>query len=237
MRPSLAKLIEKVSISRHFEKPETDLHIAENACCIDYTDTWASKQLLWLSKSERTNCVNTEYKCEDPVEFETGVVWACLMIGRIHLQVASESKIQQLPATPHNTEWMDHHQVYHGSFKANLTPWMERAHTGTLDHAITVYNDIFDHMDAIIRALAKKKRQSKENLYFAMEVAQQMLSRYFAEVSSMTGLFHISVHILEPFCKLQSFRKWYNAMDIYAVDETSYTTQFLEAFLKYVGNK
>ena len=43
MRPGLANIIEKVCISRYFESPETDLHIAENACCIDYADTWSSK--------------------------------------------------------------------------------------------------------------------------------------------------------------------------------------------------
>jgi len=34
MRPGLAKIIEKVRISTNFDSPETDLHIAENACCI-----------------------------------------------------------------------------------------------------------------------------------------------------------------------------------------------------------
>ena len=45
MRPGLAKIIENVRISTYFESPETELHIAENACCIDYTDTWLSKQV------------------------------------------------------------------------------------------------------------------------------------------------------------------------------------------------
>jgi hypothetical protein len=40
MRPCLAKLIETVCISSHYERPETDIHIAGNAYCIDYTDTW-----------------------------------------------------------------------------------------------------------------------------------------------------------------------------------------------------
>jgi len=31
--PGLAKIIEKVRISRYFQSAETDLHIAENACC------------------------------------------------------------------------------------------------------------------------------------------------------------------------------------------------------------
>ena len=31
MKPGLAKIIEKVSISQYFESAETDLHVAENA--------------------------------------------------------------------------------------------------------------------------------------------------------------------------------------------------------------
>jgi hypothetical protein len=39
MKPGLAKIVEKVRISRYFESPETDLRIAQNACCIDYDVT------------------------------------------------------------------------------------------------------------------------------------------------------------------------------------------------------
>jgi hypothetical protein len=45
MKPGLAKLIEKVLISTYFESAETDLHTAENACCIDYADTWLLKRV------------------------------------------------------------------------------------------------------------------------------------------------------------------------------------------------
>jgi hypothetical protein len=45
-----------------------------------------------------------------------------------------------------------------------------------------------------------------------------------------------SPHILNPFSKLRSFRKWGKGMDINPEDETSYTTQYQEAFLKYVEN-
>jgi len=41
----LAKIIENVHISMYFESPETNLHIAENACCIDQADTWSSKRV------------------------------------------------------------------------------------------------------------------------------------------------------------------------------------------------
>jgi hypothetical protein len=45
MRLDLAKIIEEVRISIYYESAETDLHIAEIACCIDYADTWTSKQV------------------------------------------------------------------------------------------------------------------------------------------------------------------------------------------------
>jgi len=44
-RPGLAKIIEKVCISTYFESDEADLHIAENACCNDYADTWMSQRV------------------------------------------------------------------------------------------------------------------------------------------------------------------------------------------------
>jgi hypothetical protein len=45
MRPGLATIIEKVHISRYFESPEADLHIAENACCINYANAWSPKRV------------------------------------------------------------------------------------------------------------------------------------------------------------------------------------------------
>jgi len=42
MKPGLAKIIENICISWYFESPEIDLHIAVNAYCIDYADTWSS---------------------------------------------------------------------------------------------------------------------------------------------------------------------------------------------------
>jgi hypothetical protein len=53
----------------------------------------------------------------------------------------------------------------------------------------------------------------------------------------MSGMIVISIHILDPFSKLQSFRKWNMGMNIKPVHETSYTTQYQEAFLTYVENE
>jgi len=45
MNPGLAKIIEKVRISRYFESVETHHHIAEDACRIDYANSWSSKRV------------------------------------------------------------------------------------------------------------------------------------------------------------------------------------------------
>jgi len=117
------------------------------------------------------------------------------------------------------------------------TLWMSKRHTVTLHHHITVYNDMFDHMDCVMRALAKKNTPWKEDLSFAVKLAQQKLSKYYAEVTPTTGMLLISAHILAPFRKLRLFYKWDKGMDINPEDETSYTTQYQEALVKYVENE
>jgi hypothetical protein len=74
-------------------------------------------------------------------------------------------------------------------------------------------------------------------LVLRCEVTQQKLSIYYAEVTPAMGMLLISAHILDPFWKLRSFRKWDMGMDINPDDETSFTTQYQEAFLKYVENE
>jgi len=117
------------------------------------------------------------------------------------------------------------------------TLWMSNRHTGTLHHFITVYNDMIDHMDGVMRAVAKKKTQWKQDLYFAVKCTRQKLSKYYSEVTSTTGLLPISAHILNPFRKLRSFTQWDTGMDLNPDDEGSFTTQYQEAFLKYGENE
>jgi len=134
---------------------------------------------------------------------------------------------------------MDECQVCHGSMEAIsiLDLWMLKRPTVTVHHVITVYNDMFDHMDSVMRALSKKQTPCKKDWFFAVKLAQQKLSKYYAEVIPTTGMLLISAHILDPFRMLRSFKKWHKGMDINAEDETSYTTQYQEAFLKYVENE
>jgi hypothetical protein len=46
---------------------------------------------------------------------------------------------------------------------------MRKTHTDTLGYIIRVYNDIFDQIDGVMHALAKKKSQRKEDLVIATQ--------------------------------------------------------------------
>jgi hypothetical protein len=84
---------------------------------------------------------------------------------------------------------------------------------------------MFDHMDGVMRALAPKKTHWKAALFLGVKLARRKLSKYYTDVTPMTGFVLISVNILDRFQKLRSFRQWGKGMDINPEDETSYTTQ------------
>ena len=115
--------------------------------------------------------------------------------------------------------------------------WMLKRQMVTPPHVITANNDMFDHRDGIMQPLPKKNTLLKEDFYFAMKCARQKLPKYHAEVSPVPGTRFISAQILEHFRKLRSFWEWGKGMHINPEDETSYTTQYQEACLKYVQNK
>jgi hypothetical protein len=82
-----------------------------------------------------------------------------------------------------------------------------------------------------------KNTQWKEDLFFAVKLARQKLFKYYAEVTPTMGMLLISAHILDSFRKLRSFRQWDKGINLNPEDETSDTTQYQEACLKYVGNE
>jgi hypothetical protein len=80
---------------------------------------------------------------------------------------------------------------------------MSTRHTVTLHHIITVYNDMFHHMDGVMRAVPKNKTQWKEDFFCTVKLARQKLSKYYAEVTPSTGMLLIVAHTLDFFNKLQ----------------------------------
>ena len=114
---------------------------------------------------------------------------------------------------------------------------MSKRHTVTLHHVATVYNDMFDHMEDVMRALAKKKTLWKEDLFFAIKLARPKLAKFYAGMTPSTGFLLFCAHILDSVRKLRLFREWDKGIDIYPEDETSYTTHYQEAFPKNVENE
>jgi len=117
------------------------------------------------------------------------------------------------------------------------TLWISNKHTVTLHHVTRVYNDMFNHMDGVMRALAKKKSPWMEDLFFTVKLARLKLTKYEAEVTPSTGMLLIAARILDDFRKLRTSRKWDKGIDIHPEDETSYTNQCQEFFLMNVENE
>ena len=117
MRLCLAKKIGKLYTSWWFESPDTDLHIAENTCCMDYADTWSSTPDHQLSTSQSPYCCTSDYGYDVTLELFTMVDPVCLPRLGICTRDSSKSTIQWLPATLHNPRWIDHCEVCHRSIK------------------------------------------------------------------------------------------------------------------------
>jgi len=118
MKPGLPKIIENVHISWYFACLATDLHIAENACCIDYANTWSPKWVQSWWKSQCPDCSTSDYGWEDILKLYTGDARARLPITGIHTEVASKSIIRWIAVTLDNSRWVDDCQVCHGSIEA-----------------------------------------------------------------------------------------------------------------------
>jgi hypothetical protein len=80
-------------------------------------------------------------------------------------------------------------------------------------------------MDGVMRGLAQKKTHWKVALFLGVKLARRKLSKYYTDVTPMTGFVLVSVNILDRFQLLRSIRQWGKGMDINPEDETSYTTQ------------
>ena len=79
---------------------------------------------------------------------------------------------------------------------------MSKRHIVTLHHIMTVYIDMFDHMDGVMRAFAEKMTASKEDLFFNVMLARQMQSKWKADVPPLMGMRLVCAYILDCFWKL-----------------------------------
>jgi hypothetical protein len=107
---------------------------------------------------------------------------------------------------------------------------MSKRHTVTIPDVIGVYNDMFDQMDSIMWPLAKWRTQWMEDLYTTACWVWHKWTIYYAEVTLTSGMPHRLAHIVDPFWKLRTFRKWDKGMDIHPDAKTLYRIQHRKAF-------
>jgi len=207
--------------------------MAENTCCIDYANTWSCRHVHWLWKVKvcimvlPTMDVKTYWY--STLEW---LVWVYQFLEFTHKWLQNPAFCDYWPLLTKQHKWTIIKYVM--EVVRPFQYWnlrMSMRHMVTLPHIITVYDDMFDHMDSIVQALAQKMSQSKQGMYFALKVARQKLSEYYTNVPPPMGMLLISVHLLDPFQKFWLYRTWDKGMDIHSEDETSYTTIYHEAFL------
>jgi len=230
---TVCKLCEKVCVSRWFENPQPEYDVAAKACCNDYTDTGPSKRVHWQSNIQSINRSTSNYRCEDMAQLNIEDGWASLLIIRIHLQVAEESKIVKIPAAPHDTGRMDHWEVHHGSCHSILIMGpvdVESAYS----YSALRYHCIKWCIQAYGRHYASFRRDDDSmegRLNLCDQVCTPEADQISGYITPMGGMLHSLAHILNFLRKLPLFMKWNKEKNVNSEDETSDSTQYHKAFL------
>jgi hypothetical protein len=168
MKRCFGKTVQTVCITRILEHTETDLCRAVNVGWIDYTEFWLAIGWYWLVK--------------------TNVHITVLSIRNVHALWHSTLELLELANQfqPFTKEWLKNpnnsqywplsttQDVYTivkfmmevlGPFHYR-TFWMSNWPTVILHHDLTVYSDIFDHIDGLMWALGKQKTQWNKDIYW-----------------------------------------------------------------------
>ena len=152
---------------------------------------------------------------------------------------------------PYTREWLENYPDFQPLYTTDdewhtveyvlevLTPfrywtlWLSKRHTITLHRVISIYNEMFDHMEGAMNLLKSKQTAWKKDVHHAVQAAHRKLQGYYAQVTPESGLLLILAALLDPFRKAKTFKLWDSRMNIDPRDPTSYTFQYTEAFLSY----
>jgi len=134
---------------------------------------------------------------------------------------------------------MDYCQVSHGSIQAIpiLDPVdVEEAysHIASLDHSLQWH--VWSH-GWRYASFGLEEDSLEGGLVLRWEVSSTDAVQILFRTDSNMVMLLVSAQILDPSHNLPSFRKWDKGMEINPENETSYNTQYKEAFRKYVENE
>jgi len=147
-----------------------------------------------------------------------------------------KSKKKWLHATLHNTGWIDHCHIRHWSFET--IPFLdavdvEAAYSHITSHHRCLQWHVRSHRCGYM-TITKEFGSMDGRLLPGCEVPSAKLSKYFADVAPTMGVLLICSNHFNHFRKVRSLWNWDQGLVINPEDKTSHTTQYQEAFLKYV---
>ena len=103
----------------------------------------------------------------------------------------------------------------------------------TVHNIFRVYNQLFDHLDVLIRRLGKKKVPWKQAMLHSLEVGRDKLKFYYAKTEEIHGNLYAIGTILAPQHKLQFFSGGEYSDDIESrATYKAYLERFLEPYQK-----
>jgi len=173
------------------------------------------------------------------VKFDIEDAWAGLPIPRIHPPVAQESNIQWFPATSQNTGWMKYRQARHGSAEAipvqNAVD-VEKAYGYSASHYYCIKWRVWSYGWRYVY-FGQEDDSMEGKLILCREVCGPEAVQIIYWSYSYEGYAsHLSTYPWSV-SEVAIIQEVGQGKDINPEDETSYTTQYQEVFLKYVENE
>lgn len=138
----------------------------------------------------------------------------------------------------------------HSEFKLNAEEWrqvdyllyitqpfykfttrLSQTKDATVHNTFRVYNQLFDHLDASIRRLGKKKVPWKQAMLHSLEAGRDKLKFYYAKTEEIHGNLYAIGTILAPQHKLQFFSSGEYGDDIESrATYKAYLEKFMEPY-------
>jgi len=135
--------------------------------------------------------------------------WAYRLREFTHEWLQNAKYTQYQPLLPTQDEWtIVKYVIEEWRPFRYWTLWMSQRYTVTLHPACTVYKDMFDQMYGVMWVLADMKTQWKVDLFFAVKLLVQKLSKYYTEVTPAMGKLLIAANILDPLRLFWTLRLW-----------------------------
>lgn len=146
--------------------------------------------------------------------------------------VLSEPQYWPLMITPDEWAMLEYIMTVLEPFQY-WTLYMSRRRTVTLHLLVRLYNDMFEHLEHVDKALKRKDCAWKKDIHLSVGAAKSKLMERYDKITPETGLLILLAVMLDPFSRLQTFRKWDRDLKRSQYDPASYTQEHAVMFMEY----